>query len=321
MQPTGTTTPATAIRPVWLILAGTGVAVYMLVAILSDREALVDGVVRLGVGGVTLILALSLLNYALRFARWHQYARRYGQQVPVALNALYYVAGFTFTVTPGKAGEMVRSMYLARHGVPYADSLAMFFVERLLDLLAILLLASLILLDHAEFRHWALAGFVLAVGVLAVFRSGLLARAIGWFSVRLPARLQSAGTMAARTVERASELFGMGMVALGLAIGLVAWAAEGVGLGFLASGLGYPIGMVQACAIYATAALAGTLVVFVPAGLGSTEVAMTALLVGQGVPLSSAIIATALCRVATLWFAVLLGIGAVAILHRVQGET
>jgi uncharacterized membrane protein YbhN (UPF0104 family) len=46
---------------------------------------------------------------------------------------------------------------------------------------------------------------------------------------------------------------------------------------------------------------------------------MTTLLVEQGAPLPTAIIATLLCRLATLWFAVILGVAAasaVELTHR-----
>ena len=58
---------------------------------------------------------------------------------------LYYLSGFAFTVSPAKAGEAVRSLYLRSYGVTYSQSIAALFVERLQDLLAMVLLASLIM--------------------------------------------------------------------------------------------------------------------------------------------------------------------------------
>jgi uncharacterized membrane protein YbhN (UPF0104 family) len=42
------------------------------------------------------------------------------------------------------------------------------------------------------------------------------------------------------------------------------------------------------------------------------ELVMTTLLVAQGAPLRESLVATLLCRVATLWFAVLIGMVAAA---------
>ena len=71
------------------------------------------------------------------------------------------LAGFTLTVTPGKAGEAVRSLYLHQYGVSYAQSLAALFVERLLDVLAMSLLALLILLARPEYAWLVILAWVL----------------------------------------------------------------------------------------------------------------------------------------------------------------
>lgn len=63
------------------------------------------------------------------FLRWHGYLRALGAQVPLGRDLLIYVASFDFTVTPGKAGEAVRSVYLRASGVPWSPGLAALAVE------------------------------------------------------------------------------------------------------------------------------------------------------------------------------------------------
>ena len=55
---------------------------------------------------------------------------------------------------------------------------------------------------------------------------------------------------------------------------------------------------------------------FLPGGLGGAEAAMIALLVAGGTVVGTAVLATLICRAVTLWFAVVLGIGAVLIMGR-----
>ena len=104
-----------------------------------------DGLQRLGPGQWLALLGLSLFNYGLRFLRWHTYLRALGARVTLGRDLLIYVAGFAFTVTPGKAGEAVRSFYLRGVGVPWSPGLAALAVERVLDLTVILMLAALAL--------------------------------------------------------------------------------------------------------------------------------------------------------------------------------
>lgn len=307
--------------PAWLVLGGIGVGVYLAIAILSDAEALVDGVKRLGAAGILAVLGLSLANYLLRFARWHCYARAFGHRIPAFRHLVYYVAGFAFTISPGKVGEALRSLYLSRHGVSYPESLAMLFCERLVDLLAIAILALPVFIADAESRNWALPVMAGLVALVAAIGGGRLGAGSRWLSRRLPAGWRRYLDGMVRAAERSAELLTGYLLAGGLAIGLLAWLAEGVGLAILSQGLGHEIGLVTGISIYAMAVLAGTAVFFVPAGIGGTELAMTALLVSAGLPLNTALLATLLCRMATLWFAVLLGIASVLALHeRRDGE-
>jgi uncharacterized protein (TIRG00374 family) len=59
--------------------------------------------------------------------------------------------------------------------------------------------------------------------------------------------------------------------------------------------------------IFAFAMMVGAISVL-PGGLGSTEATMVGLLATQHVPADVAVVATALVRVTTLWFAVALGL-------------
>lgn len=102
----------------------------------------------------------------------------------------------------------------------------------------------------------------------------------------------------------------------GLGLGVVAWMAEAWGFYLLLGWLGVDAEWWQAMGIYAVSMLAGGLS-FLPGGLGGAEAAMVALLVAGGAVFGTAALATVICRAVTLWFAVILGIGAVLLLgHR-----
>jgi len=95
---------------------------------------------KVGLLGILLALSLSLVNYGLRFLRWQAYLRALGHAVRWRPSLRIYLAGFALTTTPGKAGETLRSVLLKPWGMPYSQSLAAFFSERLSDLLGVVLL-------------------------------------------------------------------------------------------------------------------------------------------------------------------------------------
>src|SRR5262249_35543598 len=62
---------------------------------------------------VLLAALLSLTNYAVRALRWQTYLARLGHRASLTFTALVYTAGFAFTLSPGKIGEMTRARYYA----------------------------------------------------------------------------------------------------------------------------------------------------------------------------------------------------------------
>ena len=116
------------IKPLCLSVAA-AILLYGGFVVFSDPEGVLDAMALLGWTGWAVILGLSLFNYLARFLRWRIYMQlRYS--LPNWHNFVYYLSGFAFTTTPGKAGEAVRSYFLNRHNIPYAYSVAAFFAER-----------------------------------------------------------------------------------------------------------------------------------------------------------------------------------------------
>ncbi len=260
------------------------------------------------------IIALSLLNYALRFARWHGYLLWLGDRIGVLRDGLIYIGGFALTTTPGKAGEGLRSVYLARLGVTYGHSLAAFFAERFLDLLAIALLAMLVLIAFSGYLLWVVAPLILIGGLLVAIRQRRLLES-------MRTRFAEPETRAQIVMHHVVSAWGHAFVLLdrrplyaGLGIGLAAWAAEGVSVFVVAYGLGVPLPLMTAIGIYAVSMLVGALS-FIPGGLGSTEAVMALLLKLSGMDGATAIAITLIVRIATLWFAVLLGLLALGALE------
>jgi uncharacterized protein (TIRG00374 family) len=105
-------------------------------------------------------------------------------------------------------------------------------------------------------------------------------------------------------------------------LGILAWLAECVGFALIIAafpGTEVPVGL--AVLIYAATTIAGALS-FLPGGLLVTEATMALMLVesSRGVDEPTAVAATILTRLATLWFAVVIGLLALLWLRR-SGST
>ena len=124
---------------IWsVILAAAG---YLVFALWGGWNEVVHALAQVGLIGIAVSLALSLVNYGLRFLRWQTYLRAMDHPVPWRPKPRHILSRVSpSTTTPGKAGEALRGVLLKRWGVPYPQSLAAFLSERLSDLVAILLL-------------------------------------------------------------------------------------------------------------------------------------------------------------------------------------
>ncbi len=262
---------------------------------------------------VLLAAVLSLGNYALRVVRWRSYLARLGHPMRLRFAALTYMAGLAYTVSPGKVGEMARSRYYVRLGVPLSDVAAAFLTERLMDVVAMTVLAGLLVTLSAQYRSAtlvAVAGVAAALAALGWLPWDRIAAAVNATGGR-PAWVQRALASGVGSISAARALLRTPALLLGFAAGLTAWGLEGLGLEVIS--WAFPavhLSPLAALGIYGVAVLVGGLSLL-PGGLGTTEAVMTALLAAHGFPLAQALIATLLCRLATLWLAVCLGWAAV----------
>jgi uncharacterized membrane protein YbhN (UPF0104 family) len=254
------------------------------------------------------VLGLSLANYAVRSLRWQLLSRAAGLRVPLGRNSLYYIAGFAFAMTPGKVGEVVRLWLLHRHhGTPYERSVGLLLVDRLTDALP-LLIFCLPALGRFAGQAWGAT----AAGLLLLAALGLLLRP-NWLAglVRLVyARVRHKPRLFARMLRSLHPLPTIAaplILAPALGLGLLGWLAEIVGAWLVLGALGTEIGLAPTAFVFAFSMLVGGLPVF-PGGVGGAEGTMIGLLLLVGVDAGTAVTATVIIRLATLGFALLLGV-------------
>jgi len=97
------------------------------------------------------------------------------------------------------------------------------------------------------------------------------------------------------------------------ALSIVAWGLECIAFAVILRGLAQPSTMALSFFVYSTATVAGA-IAMLPGGLGGTELTMrTTLSALGGLRAAPATAATLLVRLATLWFAVILGFVALSV--------
>jgi uncharacterized protein (TIRG00374 family) len=278
----------------------------------QDQAAIYAAVGRVGLQGFLFLLLFSSVNYSLRYLRWHYLMWQLGDEAGLWEGLLCYFSGFALTTTPAKAGEAVRALYFwRRRGIRYSHTLSCLLTERTMDALAAVLVGTLALYT---FGHLRWIGAVLTLGIVGVvvfigYHERLLGylerlRVVSW---RWYNRLLDGVPV---FLARAKRQFRPRPLTVGVVIGVLAWSVEGVAFAWLVHRLGGEGSVLLYMSIFCIALVVGGLT-FLPGGLGGTEVVMYGLTVASGLGGTEALTATLLIRLATLWYAVVLGLLAI----------
>lgn len=263
---------------------------------------------KVGALGFTIAMLMSLANYGLRFLRWQGYLKAFGHVVPWKASLQIYLSGFALTITPGKAGEALRGVLLKHWGMPYSQSFAAFFSERLSDLFAIVLMTLFGLSLYPDARLMIGVGIALVVVGFTVLSQRRLIEHLAHLVPEQGGRLVGLLRHFFNVLLEAQRCHRPGLLLRSTLLSVLAWSAEALAFHWILNWMGADIPLTFTVFVYALSMLAGALS-FMPGGLGGAEAVMVALLVWKGMPSANAIAATVLIRLATLWFAV--GIGAI----------
>lgn len=286
---------------------------YAALLLYGDAGAVLASLPRISGSAVAICLGLAAANYLVRFARWHFYLARIGIAVPFGSSLLIFLSGLGMSITPGKLGEMLKSVLLKESfEIPLSRSMPIVLAERATDLLALLVIG---LVGLSWSARPALALGLASILVVLFFLAGrsrrlgrLLVSAAGYLPVVKRHRSKVESTQAALYELWHPLTFGAGFV-----LALVAWQLQAVVIVVLARSLGdAPVSLLKAGLAYTAPLLAGSLALL-PGGLGITEASMAGMLRAlSGVSPAGAATLTIMVRLTTFWFAIGLGFGALS---------
>lgn len=297
-----------------VISAILALAVAALVVLWGDAPAVLSALESFPPLLILPVVLLTTWNYALRYLRWNYYLGVLGVDgISRTSSALVFLSGFAMGLTPGKSGEVTKSYWLRELAgpdrAPLARTAPIVFAERLVDGIAMLLLATSGLISF-RFGAVALLGVATAaIGALLVLQARPLVHALlGVFSRRQ--RTARAADVALTLYDSARELLTLPRLLIAVGVGVLSWGGECVALYVILLGLGAPPGLAllnQATFALAAGSLVGS-ASLLPGGIGAAEGTVAAVLdLVAGQPRDVAAAATLLIRVCTLWFGVSLG--------------
>jgi len=259
-----------------------------------------------------ILMGFTLINYTLRFVKWHFYLNQIGlKNIPVLRSLRLFVAGFPLAMTPGKAGEVLKGVWLKEMaGVPVSRGVSVIVAERISDGLAVLLLSTFGVIAYPQYAYAFVLVLILLVGVIIISQI----KPVAYWFLNLTRKMPFIKRFSHHLYEfyeGSFIVFRPGATFLAVGLGTISWFFEGVGFYFLLINLGLPANQetfanaVFILAFSTVIAAVSTL----PGGLGAAEASiagMLTLLVGMNP--TNATFATLIIRLATLWFGIALGL-------------
>lgn len=287
--------------------------VYMGLALWSDWQEMAQALSDFPWGWVPLVVGLTLVNYVGRLLKWQWYLHLLGIKISRQESAKIFGIGMLMVMTPGKAGEFLKS-YMVRNvtGTPMSVTAPVILAERMTDGMAMLLLASAGLFAFPDpMARWvALLVLLSSVVTIAIIQIRPLAMRVLEIGKHLPVVKRFAQHLFS-FYESSYIIFRPRNLLISLGIGLVSWVAEGIAYYIVLVGFGATPGsqtLLIAVFIFCISTVIGALFA-TPGGLGGVEGSLVAL---SGrlllLPTAMATAAALLIRFCTLWFGVTIGV-------------
>ncbi len=263
--------------------------------------------------------ALAFGNYVLRYFKWEFYLARLDIRGVKKMDSfLTFLSGFVLTVTPGKVGEVFKSLILFEtYDVPMTKTAPIVVAERATDVVGIV--ALIIFGASVGFTGgllWAGIGIGLVLALLVTVGNRKLSLQLIGLAARLPGKLGKMAPKLEAAYESLRAMLKPRNLALPSLLSAGAWMLECLSLWVILGGFGETTSIPLCTFFYSTSTLVGAIVP-VPGGLGVTESALMGQMTTMAhVESSTAAAAMMLVRFATLWFAVLVGFAALTMMKR-----
>ncbi|MCB0723559.1 MAG: flippase-like domain-containing protein [Ignavibacteriae bacterium] len=302
-----------------LFSAVAGALIFLAFSVYADFDKLLDAFKEFNWLFFPLILVLSFLNYIFRFSKWEYYRRILDIKLTTGKSFLIFLSAFVMSVTPGKMGEVLKSYLLKEeNGTPVSKSAPIVVAERLTDFISIVFLCIVgaFVFDYGQ-------TIIMIVGVVFISLTLLISwkkACLYFISLLEKIKFLSKHVEKFHTAyDSIYRLVRIKPLLIATVISVVSWFFECLGfyivLNVFSSATNIEVSLLTATFIYGFSTLIGA-IAMLPGGLGVTEASLTGLLQILKIPKNISVASTIIIRVATLWFAVVVGIFAVIIYQR-----
>jgi uncharacterized protein (TIRG00374 family) len=292
-----------------IVLVVITILFYVGILIYSDINSVVDKVLKIKYEFLPIILSLMGIQFICLGIKYHRLLQKLSIRIPVFDSIKIFISGLSLIATPGGAGTAIKSHILKKKlGHPLSLTLPIIFVERLTELLAILIVLTIFLMWTNLYESLIAIGLgYIFVSIMFIISSNnQIFKSVKSFFMKIK-RIRKFSQTLDDSKNSLSQLMKPKSFTEAMGWSLIAKTCQFVAVYFVFLSLDINIGIILSGQIYYTSLVLGALT-FIPSGLIVTESSMLALLINNGIGLSISTLAVILTRIITTWLGTILGI-------------
>ncbi len=291
----------------WLFVIILAITVYTIIVIISDIETLVDHLQSAKIEFILLGVFVVFIGLIPRSFRWYLMIKELGIKVDWKPVIPIYFSGLAFGLSPGRLGEVAKSIYLKRLvDAPIQKTAPTIIVERLLDVIAVLVISlSAFLLIGEKHVMIIISFFILLICLFLIYKKTYLIKILNK-TQRIPFLGKFSNNLIA-SIDIIFVLLKPKLFIKMLILSVISWMIESLVVYFVLKAFDIDLSIIRSAFIYVTSSLVGA-ASFLPGGIGTTEGGFIGLLLLENIPYQEAIGPVIIIRSITLWLLIIFGI-------------
>jgi len=291
----------------WLLGIILAIGVYSVIIFLSDFSTLIHNLQNVKLEYVLLGVIVIFSGLIVRAFRWNMMIKMLDIKIDLKSSILIYFCGTAFGLSPGRLGEVAKSLYLKRLvNAPLSKTAPTIIVERFLDVFAILILAlSASILIGIENNVIFLGYVALGIFLFLIYQKKYLIKILEKTS-SIPL-LRKISQKLITSIDIIFLLLKPKMFAKTIFLSLVAWVIESLVIYFVLQSFNIDLDVIKSVFIYVISSLIGSSS-FLPGGIGTTEGGLLALFHLENISYDNAIAPILVIRIIVLWMTIIFGI-------------
>lgn len=282
---------------------------YIAILIISDINLILEKIFQIKLEYLLFVFGLMTLQFIFLGIKYHRLLKKLNISISLKYSILIFISGLTLIATPGGIGTAIKSQILKKKfDQPFAKTLPVIFIERLTELLAILIILTLFLIWNQMYESIivVIVGYCFIITMYVMSSNSNLFVFFKKLLLKIK-KIKKLVNSFDESRDSFSKLFEFKTFSESMMWSIFAKISQFVAVYFIFISLGINIDLILSGQIYYTSLVLGSLT-FIPSGLIIAESSMLGLLLNSGIDLSLASLSVIFIRLVTTWLGTVVGI-------------